>query len=107
VPTYLAALDVCLIPYRRTTWTAGCFPAKLLEYLASGRPVVATDLPGLAPYADVINLASDPRLFVAACRRVVGEDSEAAARQRRTLAHAASLQARCDVLEQLMASLPD
>src|SRR5205823_1430488 len=42
MPEYLSGLDVCLIPYRRTRWTDGCFPAKLHEYMASGRPIVAT-----------------------------------------------------------------
>ncbi|MDQ3700490.1 MAG: glycosyltransferase, partial [Chloroflexota bacterium] len=41
VPEYLAGLDVCLIPYRRGSWADGCFPTKLHEYLAVGRPVVA------------------------------------------------------------------
>lgn len=109
VPDYLAGLDVCLIPYRRTRWTEACFPAKLLEYLASGRAVVATDLPALAPYAPEVELARDSADFLAACRRAVRDvdgdrDSPRAAR-RRAVAAAHSLDARCDILDELLGSL--
>jgi len=106
VPEYLAGLDVCLIPYRRTRWTEGCFPAKLLEYLASGRPVVATDLPALAPYATVVDLAPDAASFLAACRRAVLDADPTRVARRRAVAAAESLHARCATLDELLGSLP-
>ncbi len=45
VPTYIACSDVCLLPAR--PWTAELSPIKLFEYLACGRPVIATRMPGL------------------------------------------------------------
>ena len=42
----VAALDVCLIPYRINRYTEALSPIKLHECLAMGRPVVTTDLPG-------------------------------------------------------------
>lgn len=38
------AADVCLLPHRRTELTEAMSPLKLFEYLASGSPIVATDL---------------------------------------------------------------
>ncbi|MGC1165814.1 MAG: glycosyltransferase [Solirubrobacterales bacterium] len=38
------AADACLLPHNRTPLTEAMSPLKLYEYLASGRPVVATDL---------------------------------------------------------------
>ena len=105
VPDYLTGLDVCLIPYRRTAWTVGVFPAKLHEYLATGQPVVAVDLPGLAPYAGAIELASDADGFIAACRRAVDERDPAPAARRRAIAASHSLEARCCILDDLIRSL--
>jgi teichuronic acid biosynthesis glycosyltransferase TuaH len=38
------AADACLVPHNRTPLTEAMSPLKLYEYLASGRPIVATDL---------------------------------------------------------------
>lgn len=41
LPAYLAHFDVCLIPYKADAYTATSFPAKLNEYLAMKKRVVA------------------------------------------------------------------
>lgn len=49
VPLYLAALDVCAMPFPWTSHFAYyASPMKLFEYMASRRPVVASDLPSTA-----------------------------------------------------------
>jgi glycosyltransferase involved in cell wall biosynthesis len=47
LPRYVAAFDVGLIPYLTNAYTRNCSPLKLYEYLAAGKPVVATGLPSL------------------------------------------------------------
>ena len=47
VPQYLSSFDVCLIPFKLIPLTEATNPVKVYEYLAAGRPVVATDLPEL------------------------------------------------------------
>ena len=42
VPDYLQHLDVCINPQKLNDITRGNFPLKILEYLALGKPVVAT-----------------------------------------------------------------
>jgi glycosyltransferase involved in cell wall biosynthesis len=44
VAAVACAADACLVPHARTPLTEAMSPLKLYEYLASGRPVVATDL---------------------------------------------------------------
>ncbi|MCG3206490.1 MAG: D-inositol-3-phosphate glycosyltransferase [Anaerolineae bacterium] len=46
VPLYLAAADVLLMPYTWDLPIAGYFsPLKMFEYMASGRPIIASCLP--------------------------------------------------------------
>ena len=55
--------DACVLPHRRTALTEAMSPLKLYEYLAAGRPVVASDLP---PVRDV-----DPHVVIPAAGRFV------------------------------------
>ncbi|NWG15497.1 MAG: glycosyltransferase [Chloroflexi bacterium] len=52
VPLYLSAFDVCAMPFPFTPHFAFfASPLKLFEYMAAGRAIVASDLPG---WADVV-----------------------------------------------------
>lgn len=47
MPSYLAAADICLLPAEDVATMRNIVPIKMYEYLASGKPVIATRLPGL------------------------------------------------------------
>jgi glycosyltransferase involved in cell wall biosynthesis len=86
LPSYLRAIDVGLVPYTRSGFNLASFPLKTLEYLAAGRPVVATDLPAHRWLAtDLIAIANEPEPFAdlvdAALRSPAGP--ELIARRRR------------------------
>lgn len=51
LPAYLAAFDVCTIPYNRSR-QHGVDPIKFYEYLAAGRPVVTTAVGNTPAFAD-------------------------------------------------------
>jgi teichuronic acid biosynthesis glycosyltransferase TuaH len=98
----VAGFDVGLIPYVKVRHTLGCNPAKLYEYLAAGVPVVATDLPLLRYFDDVIHVAADADAFVSAVRVATaceGKHTEGA-RRRRELACLHSYDAIVDLLVQ-------
>lgn len=67
---YLKAIDVGIVPYANTQFNLNSFPMKTLEYLAAGRPVVATPLPAVrALETDLVALAETPEEFAAAVLR--------------------------------------
>lgn len=70
--SYLRLIDVGLVPYTRSPFNLASFPLKTLEYLAAGRPVVATDLPATRWLAtDLIEVASEPDAFAYAVSKAL------------------------------------
>lgn len=67
---YLKLIDVGLVPYGSTEFNRWSFPMKTLEYLAAGRPVVATSLPAVRWLdTDLVTLADTPAAFAASVVR--------------------------------------
>lgn len=64
LPRYVRAFDVALMPYSLTGHIRSAYPMKLHEYLAAGRAIVATDLPELYPYDQVVRVARDHEEFL-------------------------------------------
>lgn len=83
VPAYMAHLDVCLLPHRRNAFTASMNPLKLYEYLAAGRPVVATPVPPAERFSGLIHLAEDEEGFAGAIRAALAEAADPTAVQKR------------------------
>ena len=92
VPSYLAAIDIGITPYRNTPFNRASFPLKTLEYLGAGVPVVSTDIPAAqwlradltrgeqARWADrIMLLASNSAAFVNAIHRIAGSNSPSTA----------------------------
>jgi glycosyltransferase involved in cell wall biosynthesis len=81
IPRYVRSFDVCIIPYVRDAYTETTYPAKLNEYLALGKPVVATPLPELEDYNrefdGVLRLAGDAPMFSKALREAVANTTPA------------------------------
>jgi glycosyltransferase involved in cell wall biosynthesis len=47
IPDYIAASDICLLPAYNNEVMRNIVPIKMYEYMACGKPVIATKLPGL------------------------------------------------------------
>jgi len=47
VPKYIAAMDVCLIPFKDNDISHNAVPLKLFEYIACEKPVISTNLEGV------------------------------------------------------------
>ncbi len=75
VPSYVQAFDVAMIPYRESPYNRSSFPVKFWEVMASGRPVVATGLPSLAPYGHLAELPKNASEFMVAVERALSLDT--------------------------------
>jgi GT2 family glycosyltransferase/glycosyltransferase involved in cell wall biosynthesis len=59
IAAYAHAFDVAMIPFKRTPLTDATNPVKLFEYLAAGKPVVASELGELTYYRDQVRLVAN------------------------------------------------
>lgn len=82
LPGYAQHWTAGIIPFRDTAQIRACNPLKLREYLAAGRPVVATPFPALAPYAAEVAAARDAAGFAAALEAARAEQPGRAAARR-------------------------
>jgi glycosyltransferase involved in cell wall biosynthesis len=74
---YHRAFDVCLIPYRADhPFNRVCCPTKILDYMASGRPIVSTDLPECRLYERLFHVTDSTEGFLTAVADAlaIGED---------------------------------
>jgi len=106
VPTFLAGLDVALVPFRDLPLTRAVDPVKLYEGLAAGLPVVARRLPEVERWTEPrVYAYSTPEEFIAALKRAVEGDSLEQARDRRRAAEQESWDRRAAALLETVVNL--
>jgi len=66
VPHYMKVCDVAVLPYRRNQATMHIDSIKLYEYLACGKPVVATDIPSARRFPQFVSIADGAEEFIRA-----------------------------------------
>lgn len=76
LPGYIKGFDVCLNPFRKNELTERVSPLKFYEYLASGKPVVSVEMPGVMEFSDVIEIASDYDGFYHGVERAIAGENE-------------------------------
>lgn len=64
LPKYISSFDVCINPQILNELTIGNYPRKIDEYLALGKPVVATKTEAMKTFEKYVMLADNPNDFV-------------------------------------------
>lgn len=101
LPSYLKVADVLIIPYLINEYTRSVFPIKFFEFLATGKPVVATPLPSLKQFANIVPMPETYQGFVHAITEAV-KSGDANKDKRLELAKKNTWEHRLEELSQLI-----
>lgn len=97
LPAYLQYFDCALIPFKKNTLTRSIYPLKINEYLAAGRPVVATDFSeDIQGFKDVIYIGRDEAEFVQLIDQAIQENNSERIRARTAVANTNTWTARVE-----------
>jgi glycosyltransferase involved in cell wall biosynthesis len=73
---FVNVFDVCINPQLLNTITRGNYPLKIDEYLAMGKPVVASRTRAMKLFEDHTYLADKPEEYVSLIEKALAEDNE-------------------------------
>ncbi|MBO9730983.1 MAG: glycosyltransferase [Chitinophaga sp.] len=82
LPAYVQSFDVCLNPQVLNTVTVGNYPLKIDEYLAMGKPVVATATKTMELFKDHVYLAATPTDYIQLIEKAIAENNSSLAAAR-------------------------
>lgn len=83
LPAYTHAFDVCINPQLLNQMTIGNYPRKVDEYLAAGKPVVATKTEAMEMFGDNVYLCKDKEEYLDMIVKAVSEPENSAKKESR------------------------
>ena len=104
LPPLMQYMDVVLIPFLNNTLTKSIYPLKINEYLAAGRPVVATSFSDdIRGFAHCAYIADDHAEFTRLIQQAIDENSPEKIAQRTQTAAENTWEARIVQLKKYLA----
>ncbi len=83
LPRYIQHFDCCIIPYKINTLTASIYPLKINEYLAAGKPVIATRFSeDIESFQECAYIAGSHEAFLSMISTAITEDDAQKKEQR-------------------------
>jgi len=105
LPAFVAGADALILPFAITPRSRARDCVKLYEYLATGLPVISTELPQLRRFPALIEVApkaEGPAGFARACQRALAADTPERRAARKTAALEHTWARRVEALESLV-----
>lgn len=97
LPNYLQYFDCVIIPFKKNTLTKSIYPLKINEYLAAGKPVIATHFSeDIYTFRDVAYVVDSHDEFLQTIDKAIAENSEARKQARMQVAGANTWTARVE-----------
>ncbi len=103
IPQLCATFDICMLQWKMCDWIRNCNPLKMLEYMASGNPIVSVEISEVQQYRDVVSIARNKEEFCDAIRWELRNDTEARRRKRIAIASRHSWTSHAEQISQLIA----
>ena len=76
LPNYVKGFDVAMNPQLINNLTIGNYPRKIDEYLAMGKPIIATKTKAMEMFKDAVYLGSTKQEYVSLIEKSLAEDSK-------------------------------
>ena len=86
LPGFINAFDICINPQLVNEITIGNYPRKIDEYLALGKPVIATRTKTMEAFNTYVYLAENKEEYVQFVAQAIAEDSELKSSARKAFA---------------------
>ncbi|RZJ81521.1 MAG: glycosyltransferase family 1 protein [Flavobacterium sp.] len=83
---YIKGFDICLNPQALNPLTIGNYPRKIDEYLAMGKPTLATKTEAMSVFANYVYLAESKEEYVTLAEKALAEQSDELAAKRTAFA---------------------
>ena len=74
LPSYIHSFDVCMNPQLVNSITIGNYPRKIDEYLALGKPTIATKTPSMLAFQEHVYLAENQSEYIAGISTLLQEN---------------------------------
>lgn len=84
---YIAKFDVAINPQKLNDVTVGNYPRKIIEYLAMGKPVVATETSAMQIFSQHVFLANSKESFVQLIEKALMENTDEKTKERTCFAN--------------------
>ncbi|PWT97810.1 MAG: glycosyl transferase family 1 [Bacteroidetes bacterium] len=78
LPGFISHFDVCINPQLKNEMTRGNYPLKVDEYLALGKPVVATHTDAMEMFGDYVYLCENAEDYVVSIEKALSSVNDAA-----------------------------
>ncbi len=98
LPAYLNSFDVALNPQKLNEVTIGNYPRKIDEYLAMGKPTVATKTRAMEVFKDFVYLANNKEEYVELIDRALKENTPEKEKSREKLARSHTWDANAEAI---------
>lgn len=87
LPNYIKYFDICINPQKVNDLTIGNYPRKIDEYLAMGKPTVATRTATMEIFKDYVYLGETVTDYIKLIEKALKENTERKEHDRITFAH--------------------
>ena len=105
IPRLCASFDVCMLQWKMTEWIQNCNPLKMIEYMASGKPIVSVPIKEVEKYSDIVSIAKNKEDFCAAIMAELNSDTPERAAKRIKIASQHSWNKNIEIISQLITKI--